>query len=72
MEIYLSGKRVNDELEALWLDGLDALLNNVVPVLVFDALDDATLQLGDDKLLLVQGDALKRLLDHTATVHLEC
>ena len=46
-------------------------MDDVVPVLVFDALDDAALQLGYDQLLLVKGDALQSLLDHPAPVHLK-
>ena len=43
----------------------------MVPVLVFDALNDTSLQLGYDQLLLVKGDALQSLLDHPAPVHLK-
>ena len=68
---YLSFERLDDELETGRLHGFYALLDHVVAVLILDALQDAFLQLGDDPLLLLQGDALQGLLDHPAAVHLE-
>jgi len=57
---HLALKRFNDELETFRFYGLDALLNDVVAVLIFDTLDDASLQFSDYQLLLVKGDALQR------------
>ena len=61
----------DDEVEVCRVDALDALLDDVVAVLVFDALQDVALQLGDDDLLLIPGNALQGLLDHPTAVHLQ-
>ena len=42
---HLSFKGVDDELEGVRLDALNALLHNVVPVLIFHTLQDMTIQL---------------------------
>jgi hypothetical protein len=42
---YLSLEGVDDELQVLWDDALDALLHHVIPVLVLDALQHMALQL---------------------------
>ena len=47
---HLALEGVDDELEVDRLDALDALLDHVVPVLVLDALEHVTLQLGNDEL----------------------
>ena len=64
-------ERCDDEVEVGRVDALDALLDHVVAVLVLDALEHVSLQLGNDDLLLRARDALQGLLDHSAPVHLQ-
>ena len=47
---HLSLEGINDELEVKRIDALDALLDDVVAVLVLDALEHVALQFGDDEL----------------------
>jgi hypothetical protein len=47
---------------------MDALLDNVIPVLVLNALHHVTAQLIDERDLLVSGDLIEDLLDDTAAV----
>jgi hypothetical protein len=60
----------NDELQAGRLNCFDTLLNNMVAILVLDALQHIAIQLLDDKLLLVQWYGLQGLLDDSSAVHL--
>ncbi len=69
--IHLTLERTDDELEIGRLHALDALLDDVIAVLILDALEDVALEFGDDQLLLIEGDALQGLLDHTTAVHLQ-
>jgi hypothetical protein len=68
---HLSLEGVNDKLKTRRINGLDALLDDVVSVLILNALEHGLLQLGDNPLLLLQWDALQGLLDHATAVHLE-
>ena len=43
--VHLALERVYDELQPTWLHSLDALLHNVVPVLVLDALKNIAVKL---------------------------
>ena len=43
--VHLTLERVYDELQSTWLHSLDALLHNVVPVLVLDALKNIAVKL---------------------------
>jgi hypothetical protein len=43
----------------------------MVSVLVLDALEHVAVEFGDDLVLLLRRDGLKRLLDHAAAVHLQ-
>ena len=62
---------VNDELRVGNRHRLDDLLNDVVAVLVLDALHHMTLELLDQTSLLLARDNLERLLHDTAAIHLE-
>lgn len=68
---YLSLERVDDELQLERVHALDALLHDVVAVLVLDALQHVAVELAHDLLLLLRRDGLERLLDHATAVHLE-
>ena len=50
---YLASKGINDKLEALRGDSLDTLLDDMVAILVFDALEHISLQFGNYELLLI-------------------
>ena len=43
--VHLALERVYDELQPTWLHSLDALLHNMVPVLVLDALKNIAVKL---------------------------
>lgn len=68
---HLSLERVDDELQRVRLYALDALLDNVIPVLILDALQHVAVQLADNLLLVLGRDGLQSFLDHTAAVHLQ-
>ena len=69
--IYLAPECLNNELEAGRLHSFNALLNDVVSVLVFDAFDDVAFQFGNDEFLLVQGNTFQGLLNDATPVHLQ-
>lgn len=69
---YLSRKGANNELEGVRIDTFYTFLYDVVPVLVFDALEDVAVQLTHNLLLLLRSDGLQGLLNNAAPVHLEC
>lgn len=62
---------LTSHLQCVRIDALDALLNNVVPVLVFDTLQHVPVQLSHYLLLLLGGYWLERLLYHPTSVHLQ-
>ena len=68
---YLASKGINDKLEALRGDSLDTLLDDMVAILVFDALEHISLQFGNYELLLIQRDTFQRFLNHPAAIHLQ-
>ena len=67
----LAMEGVDNKLNLLWGDLLDALLDNVVAVLVLNAAEDVAVELFDHGNLLREIDLLQGLLDHPAAVHLE-
>lgn len=68
---HLAGERAYDELQRSRLDAFDALLNDVIPVLILDALQDMPVQFAHDLLLLLRADRLQCLLYDSAAVHLK-
>ena len=68
--VHLATERVDDELDIVRRNSLNCLLNNVVTVLVSNALQHMILQLFDHRGLLVGEDMLEGLLNNTATIHL--
>lgn len=68
--VHLSGEGIHDELDEMRWYFLDALLDDVVAVLVLDALHYIALEFLDELSLLVYLNNLKCLLDHSASVHL--
>lgn len=60
------------KLQSPRFDALDALLHHVVPVLIFDALQNVSVQFSDDLLLLFWPDRFESLLNHSTAVHLQC
>jgi len=62
---------IDDELQRVRVNALDALLDHVITVLVFDAFQDVAVQLAYDFHLLFSAYALQRLLDNPAAVHLQ-
>ena len=68
---YLASKGINDKLEALRGDSLDTLLDDMVAILVFDALEHISLQFGNYELLLIQRDTFQRFLNHPTAIHLQ-
>ncbi len=60
---HLAVESVDEELEGDGVDALDALLDDVVPVLVLDALEDVAVELLDQLALQLAGDRLQRLLN---------
>mmetsp|Transcript_21722 Transcript_21722/g.47599 ORF Transcript_21722/g.47599 Transcript_21722/m.47599 type:complete len:265 (-) Transcript_21722:558-1352(-) len=67
----LTKEGIHDETNAIRRKSLNALLNDMVPMLVFNALQDMALQLTDQQYLLLDGNGIQRLLNHSAPVHLE-
>lgn len=59
------------EIDRARLATLDAFLNNVVSVLILDALDDVALELVRHLHLILGANALQRLLNHPAPIHLQ-
>ena len=51
---YLASKGINDKLEARGVDSLDTLLDDMVTILVFNALKHISFQFGNYELLLIQ------------------
>lgn len=64
-------ERVDDELRVGNRNGLNDLLDDVVAVLILDALHYVAFKLLDEARLLFAGDNLEGLLHDTATVHLQ-
>ena len=62
---------VHDELYAFRRDAFDALLNDVIGVLIPDASKDVSVELGDERRLPLRVDHLQRLLHDAAPVHLQ-
>jgi hypothetical protein len=62
---------LKDELDRFCLDALDALLHDMVPVLVLNAAHDAPLELRDEKQLLVPLNRDERFLNDAAAVDVE-
>ncbi len=66
-----AGRRApDDELDRRRRDALDALLDDVIAVLVLHASEDVAVELVDEHGLLVPGQEANRLLDDAAAVHL--
>merc|ERR1719183_136364 len=61
-------KFLDDEPDALRRQGVDALLDDVIPMLVLNAFHDVTGQLIDERDLLVSGDLVENLLHDAAAV----
>lgn len=59
--MYLSGERVNNELDMFCRDSLDSLLNNMITVLVLDTFEHMVFELFDQKSLLIGKDVLQSL-----------
>jgi hypothetical protein len=51
---------------------LNALLHNMVSILVLNTLQDMSIKFTHNLLLLVRRDGLQSFLDHTTTIHLQC
>ena len=66
--MYLSHKRVNDELNQLTGYTLNAFLNDVVAILIFHTGDDVSVQFLDDNGLLVAVNHLKSLAHNETRV----
>mmetsp|Transcript_13139 Transcript_13139/g.37290 ORF Transcript_13139/g.37290 Transcript_13139/m.37290 type:complete len:384 (-) Transcript_13139:945-2096(-) len=66
-----SGKVFHNKMYELRRDAFDALLDDVVAILVLDTLHHITHELRYNRALLLHIDDLKSLLDHTATVDLQ-
>ena len=62
---------LRDELDLLWGDPLDAFLNDMVSILIFDASKNVPIKLLDKGNLLVNLDLLQRLLNNPAPIHLK-
>lgn len=69
--VNLSVEGVDDELESIRLDTFNALLHDVISVLVFDALQHVPFEFANNFLLLLAWNAFQSLLNHTAPVHLQ-
>jgi hypothetical protein len=61
----------HDERDVLGVNPLDRLLDDMVAVLILDALEDLGLEFLDQGGLLVGEDVLESFLNDTASVHLE-
>jgi len=68
---HVAVERLDDELNLRRRHALDALLHDVVAVLVADAPRDVALELGDERALRVLVDHFERLLNHATSVHLQ-
>lgn len=62
---------VHNEIDGFRVAALDALLNHVIAVLIFDALDHVTLELACHLNLRLRADRLERFLYHSTAVHLQ-
>lgn len=51
-------------------DTFNTFLDNVISVLILDALKNIALKLSDDNLLLLERNALQSLLDDPTSIHL--
>ena len=69
--LYLASKGIDDELQAGRIDSFDTFLDDMVAILVFDALEHVAFQFGYDQFLLIQWDTLQGLLDHPTAIHLQ-
>ena len=68
---HLPVEGINDKLNLLRGDPLDALLDDMIAILVLDAAEDVAVELFDHSDLMVKVDLLQGLLDDPAAVHLE-
>ena len=59
----------NYELDRVTRHFLDALLDDVISILIIDTIQNAVLELRYQQLLLVKLNHLQSLLDYSATIH---
>ena len=69
--VHLAGKGADDKLKGTWLHALDALLYDMITILVFHALENVAIEFTHDLLLLLRSDRLQRFLNDSAAIHLQ-
>lgn len=67
----LLGDIAYDELDAFTRATFDALLNDVIAILILDAFDNVAFELARDLHLILGRETLDGFLNHTAAVHLQ-
>lgn len=68
---YLSLESIDNELQCVRVNTLDALLDNMVAVLILDTLENVAIQLSHYLHLLISRYGLQSLLYHTTAIHLQ-
>jgi len=67
----LTSKRIDNEADPVGRKAFNAFLDDMVAMLIFNAFDDVTLQLANQKHLLFDGNRIQCLLHDPAPIHLE-
>lgn len=68
---YLSLESIDNELQGVRVNTLDALLHDMVAVLILDTLENVAIQLSHYLHLLIPRYGFQSLLYHTTAVHLQ-